>query len=307
MTNKATENRSCCGSQESSEQVITGSDQEKARREIRNNYSNIAKGKSIELTEEELEAKETMEKSSPLYSKEELDSIPKDANLGLGSGNPVSLADIQLGETVIDLGSGAGVDCFLAANKVGDTGKVIGVDMTSNMIDLARVNAYKENYKNVEFRLGEIEHLPIADKTADVILSNCVINLASSKEQVFNEALRVLKPGGRLIISDIMFAHELPDKVKGAFKGMSGCVSRAVIKEDYLEIIQKAGFTDVEIIDQYTIRPQKRKEADKKSKEASKITLASDGNKVELELSEDEMKQMDTAIISAHVRAIKSL
>ncbi|MHA1503115.1 MAG: arsenite methyltransferase [Candidatus Heimdallarchaeota archaeon] len=307
MTEKVIETQSCCGSLESSNQALTGSEQEKARREIREKYSNIAKGKSLELTEEELQAKEEMEKSSPLYSQEELASIPKEANLDLGSGNPVSLANIQQGETVIDLGSGAGIDCFLAANKVGEKGKVIGVDMTSNMIDLARANAYKENYENVEFRLGEIEHLPIADNTADVIISNCVINLTSSKEQVFSEALRVLKPGGRLIVSDIMFAHEIPAKVREIFKGTSGCVSRAVKKEDYMAIIQKVGFEDVEIIDQYTIKPQSRKKIDKKSKEASKVTLISDGKKVEIDLTSEEIKRLDTAILSAHVQATKPL
>jgi len=190
------------------------------------------------------------------YSKEDLSSIPEGANLGLGCGNPTALASVKEGETVIDLGSGAGIDCFLAANKVGKTGKVIGVDMTAQMIDNARENAKNGNYENVEFRLGEIENLPVADNTADLIISNCVINLSPNKERVFQEAFRVLKPGGRVMVSDIVLTEKLPSLLKESLEAYVGCVSGAMIKDGYLKVIEEAGFGDVEILGEsyYPIR-----------------------------------------------------
>ncbi len=182
------------------------------------------------------------------YSEQELKSVPEGANLGLGCGNPVALASLKEGETVLDLGSGAGFDCFLAANKVGKNGKIIGVDMTSEMIEKARENAKKNRYRNVEFRLGEIENLPIADNSVDIVLSNCVINLAPDKRRVFMEAFRVLKPGGRLMITDIVLLKELPDFIKNSIEAYIGCISGAVKKEEYIETIKKAGFLDVGII-----------------------------------------------------------
>ena len=186
------------------------------------------------------------------YSDDEINAVPEGSNLGLGCGNPTALASIKEGETVIDLGSGAGFDCFLAAKKVGKTGKVIGVDMTTEMIDRARKNAREDSYENVEFRLGEIENLPVADNTADLIISNCVINLSPDKERVFKEAFRVLKSGGRLMISDIVLYQELPDSIKQSIEAYVGCVSGALIKEEYLRIIQEAGFQDVEVIQETT-------------------------------------------------------
>ena len=184
------------------------------------------------------------------YSDEEMTSVPEGANLGLGCGNPVALASLAEGETVLDLGSGAGFDCFLAANKVGSRGKVIGVDMTPEMIDKARENARNGNYENVEFRLGEIENIPAADNSVDAVISNCVINLAPDKKRVFNETFRVLKPGGRLMVSDIVLLKELPDFVRESVAAYIGCVSGAMMKDDYLEAMREAGFNQVKIIDE---------------------------------------------------------
>ncbi len=184
------------------------------------------------------------------YSDEEITSVPEEANLGLGCGNPVALASLAEGETVLDLGSGAGFDCFLVANRVGKTGKVIGVDMTPEMIGKARENAQKGGYENVEFRLGEIEKLPVADNSVDVVISNCVINLSPNKMKVFNEAFRVLKPGGRLMVSDITLLKELPGFIKNFIAAYVGCISGALMKDEYLEVIRGAGFHEVRIIDE---------------------------------------------------------
>jgi len=184
------------------------------------------------------------------YTEEELRASPEGANLGLGCGNPTALASLEEGEIVLDLGSGAGFDCFLAANKVGEKGQVIGVDMTPEMIDKARENAEKGGYRNVEFRQGEIENLPIENDSVDVIISNCVINLSPEKKQVFNEAYRVLKSGGRLVVSDIVLLKELPDYIKNSVEAYVGCISGAIVKDRYLDLINDAGFQDVNITDE---------------------------------------------------------
>ncbi len=184
------------------------------------------------------------------YTDEEMQAVPTGSNLGLGCGNPTALASIKEGETVLDLGSGAGFDCFLAANKVGPKGKVIGVDMTEEMLAQARANALKGGYKNVEFRQGEIEKLPVEDNTIDVIISNCVINLVPSKERAFKEAFRVLKPGGRLMVSDIVLLKKLPESIKESVEAYVGCVSGALMKDKYLDAIKSAGFKDVSVIDE---------------------------------------------------------
>ncbi|MCX5819675.1 MAG: arsenite methyltransferase [Deltaproteobacteria bacterium] len=186
------------------------------------------------------------------YTPEEMQTVPEGANLGLGCGNPVALASLKEGETVVDLGSGAGFDAFLAARAVGKSGRVIGVDMTPEMIDKARGNARKGDYENVSFRLGEIENLPVADRTADVIISNCVINLSPDKERVFREAFRVLKPGGRLMVSDIVLLNRLSPALKESIEAYVGCVAGAVMKEDYLRAIREAGFEDIQIVGETT-------------------------------------------------------
>lgn len=181
------------------------------------------------------------------YSKEDVESVPEGANMALGCGNPVALASMKPGETVVDLGSGGGFDCFLASKEVGKTGKVIGVDMTSDMISLARKNVVKMETNNVEFRLGEIENLPVADNTADIIMSNCVINLSPDKESVYREAYRVLKPGGRLSISDVLATAQLPEKIRNDLALVEACIGGAATTEDVTEMIEQAGFQEITI------------------------------------------------------------
>jgi arsenite methyltransferase len=182
------------------------------------------------------------------YTDAELEAVPEGANLGLGCGNPVALASLKQGETVLDLGAGAGFDCFLAAGRVGEKGRVIGVDMTPEMLEKAKDNVRKGNYTNVEFRLGEIEHLPVADNSVDAVISNCVINLSPDKKGVFDEAFRVLKPRGRLMISDIVLLKELPAFVKNSLEAYIGCVSGAMLEDEYLKTVRDAGFQNVKIM-----------------------------------------------------------
>ena len=187
------------------------------------------------------------------YSDRELQSIPDGVNLGLGCGNPTALASLKEGEVVLDLGAGGGIDCFLAANAVGKTGKAIGVDMTPEMVHQARENARKCGYENVDFRLGEIEHLPIADNSVDVVISNCVINLSPNKAQVFKDTYRVLRPGGRVMVSDIVLLKDLPDAIKSSIEAYTGCVAGASKREEYLTTIAAAGFQAVEVVSEVAV------------------------------------------------------
>jgi ubiquinone/menaquinone biosynthesis C-methylase UbiE len=182
------------------------------------------------------------------YSPEELAAIPEDANLGLGCGNPSALAGLKPGEVVLDLGAGAGIDCFLAARKVGPAGRVIGVDMTPEMLDRARGNARKSGLANVEFRLGEIENLPVADGSVDVVISNCVINLSTDKPRVFREAFRVLRPGGRMMVSDLALKRPIPQALRDSAEAYVACIAGASLKEDYLGHIRKAGFRKIAVV-----------------------------------------------------------
>ena len=181
------------------------------------------------------------------YTDADLTGVPDGANLGLGCGNPVALASLKAGLTVLDLGSGAGFDAFIAARQVGPTGRVIGVDMTPEMLTKARANAQKSGYTHVEFRLGEIEALPVADASIDVIISNCVINLCPDKRPVYREAFRVLRPGGRIAVSDVVAREELPDEVKRDLALHSGCLAGATLEPELLQILQEAGFADIVI------------------------------------------------------------
>lgn len=184
------------------------------------------------------------------YSKEEIERIPKEAIMGLGCGNPTALADLKEGEVVLDLGAGAGIDVFLAANKVGVNGYVIGVDMTEEMVKKANKTARKYRYKNTEFRVGEIENLPVDDNSVDVIISNCVINLSPDKLKTYLEAYRVLKPGGRVLISDLVTEDKLPAEIRKNFDAWAGCIAGALEKREYMNTIRKAGFRDVSIVSQ---------------------------------------------------------
>lgn len=189
------------------------------------------------------------------YTPEQAAALPEGANLGLGCGNPIARADLRPGETVLDLGSGAGIDCFLAARETGEHGHVIGVDMTPAMVEKARANAARSSAANVEFRLGEIEHLPVADASVDVVISNCVVNLSPDKPQVFREAYRALRPGGRMLVSDLVLLRPLPPELQQDVQLYVGCVAGAALREDYLRMIREAGFTQVEVLSEsgYTV------------------------------------------------------
>lgn len=225
--------------------------EEEIRKVVRDGYAAIAKSGSscCSPTGSCCSTNASLEISKGIgYTEKELEAVPEGANLGLGCGNPVAFTSLREGETVLDLGSGAGFDCFLAANKVGKSGKVIGVDMTPEMIEKAREHARKGSYENVEFRLGEIENLPAADGSVDVVISNCAINLAPDKERVFKEAFRVLRPRGRLLVSDIVLSRELPSSIRDSMQAYVSCLAGATMKDEYLRIIRKAGFQQVRII-----------------------------------------------------------
>jgi arsenite methyltransferase len=228
------------------------------------------------------------------YMENELNAVPEGANLGLGCGNPTALASLKKGEIVLDLGSGAGFDCFLAANKVGKKGKVIGVDMTPEMLDKARENAEKGGYKNVEFRLGEIENLPVADNAIDAMISNCVINLSPDKKRVFEETFRVLKPGGRFMVSDIVLLQELPDSIKNSIAGYVGCVSGAILKKKYLQMIRQAGFQEIRVIDE-TSFPVELMLSDSETKALIRKT----------KITSEKIRDIGTQVVSIKVEAKK--
>ncbi len=227
----------------------------------------------------------TSEQMSALmgYSKADLASVPEGANMGLGCGNPVALASLQPGETVVDLGSGGGFDCFLAAKQLGEAGRVIGVDMTPDMLSKARANAAKIQADNVEFRLGEIEHLPVADNTADIIMSNCVINLSPDKLNVYREAYRILKPGGRLAISDIVALAPLPEEIRQNLALVSACVGGAATIDDTRDMLTRAGFENI------------------------KIAPKDESRKLISEWTSGDSKNAGDYVVSAYIEAVKPL
>jgi len=228
------------------------------------------------------------------YTEHDLAAAPEGANLGLGCGNPVARASLQEGAVVLDLGSGGGFDCFLAAQHVGASGRVIGVDMTPEMIAKARENAQKSNYNNVEFRLGEIEHLPVADNSVDITISNCVINLVPDKRSAFAEIFRVLKPGGRLMISDIVLLQELPDVVKNSAAAYVGCISGALMKDDYFKTIREVGFEDVQIVEE-TVFP-----IECMANDPTAQAIVKDAG-----LPPERIKELEHSVVSIKVRGVK--
>jgi len=282
---------SCCGTE--SKETKTEDD---IRKTVRENYAAVAKtrGTSANPCCGTEKAQDSSVKMG--YSEEELGAIPEGANLGLGCGNPIALASLKEGETVLDLGSGAGIDCFIAASKVGKSGKVIGVDMTPEMIERARENARKSDNGNVEFRLGEIEHLPVADNSVDVIISNCVINLAPDKGAVFEEAFRVLKPGGRVMVSDIVLLKELPEAIKNSVEAYVGCIAGAMKKEAYLGSIEGAGFQDVDVINETAIS------LDLWSNDPATEAIFEDA-----EASPEEIQETEAAVASIKVYGVKPI
>ncbi len=230
------------------------------------------------------------------YSEDEMNAVPQGANLGLGCGNPIALASIKEGETVLDLGSGAGFDSFLAARRVGPTGRVIGVDMTPEMIEKARENAAIGGYSNVQFLSGELEDLPVDDNSVDVVISNCVINLVPDKKKAFEEAFRVLRPGGRLMVSDLVQLQELPDNIKKSMECYVACISGAAMKDAYLDAIRSAGFDEVAVIEEFPFSPD---------------LFVSDhtdqGTDRSQRISAEEINGFADSISSIKVRAIKPL
>jgi arsenite methyltransferase len=252
--------------------------------------------------------------ASKLYPASELETLPEDViGLSMGCGDPITLASLQPGQTVLDLGSGGGIDCFLAARKVGETGHVIGVDITAEMLEKARANQAKMGFTNVEFRLGEIEHLPVADGTVDVIISNCVVNLSPDKSQVFREAYRVLKPGGKLALSDIVTDGPLPQEIKDSLDAWAGCMAGALDIKEYIHNLEVAGFTKIDITPVYF----DQEAVDEFAKQAgggsccgpSQKIVMSDGLKamvVELEQPvERDAKPVRKAVYSAKITAYK--
>ena len=229
-------------------------DNDAVREDVRNRYAGVARGEgSCCCGECGPTDRGSAEYAARLgYSPEDALSVPEGADMGLGCGNPHAIAGLKQGETVLDLGSGGGLDCFLAARQVGSEGNVIGVDMTPDMVSKARRNAREGGYTNVDFRLGEIEHLPVADGTVDTILSNCVINLSPDKQSVFNEAFRVLRTGGRLAISDVVAVKPLPEKVAGDSEAYCGCIGGAALVSDIEALLLEAGFSDIQV----TVKPE---------------------------------------------------
>jgi SAM-dependent methyltransferase len=228
------------------------------------------------------------------YDEEQLAAVPEGANLGLGCGNPTAIDALRPGETVVDLGSGAGMDAFLAAKQVGPGGRVIGVDMTDAMLDKARENARKTGATNVEFRKGQIEELPIENESVDAIISNCVINLSPEKDRVFREAFRVLRPGGRIMISDLVLERPLPPELIGSIDAYLGCVGGASLRAEYLETIEKAGFAEVRV-------ERETHFADAVSPDDPQVQEAAERFEVSLE----QVKEMLGAVTSLHVFARK--
>ncbi len=300
---KTDQKRTACGCGTSSP-IRAGkknSNEADVRTEVRKTYGKYAKG----ATQAACCRTDTVTGQAG-YTDEELSSLLESAKVvSAGCGNPTALAELRKGETVLDLGSGGGIDCFLAAERVGPAGRVIGVDMTPEMIDTARANARKGNVKNVEFRLGEIEHLPVANESVDAIISNCVINLSPDKEQVFKEAYRVLKKGGRILVSDVM-ASGLPEEAKKSISLWASCIAGAIEIEDYLHKIMAAGFKKVEVVN----KEEYSREFIKEALESAMMSTDDSEQKSTLEkartLYDKYQGKSGIKILHADIRAVKS-
>lgn len=228
------------------------------------------------------------------YSDEEISAVPPESNMGLGCGNPVALASPTEGEIVLDMGAGGGFDCFLASSRVGASGKVIGVDITSEMVDRARANARKGGYINIDFRQGDLENMPVADTYVDVVISNCAINLIPNKTMAFREAFRVLKPGGRLAVSDVVLTRELPEFVKSSSKAYIGCLAGAIMKDEYLNIIKGVGFSEVTVV------------AESNFPIESLLCGTAGSSAIEMpSISSDQQKEVADSVLSIKVSAVK--
>ncbi|GEM_PF-645488 len=230
------------------------------------------------------------------YTDEDLASVPEGSNLALGCGNPVAHAFLKEGEVVLDLGSGAGFDCFLAAGRVGKTGRVIGVDMTPEMLARAKENAVKGGYENVEFRLGEIENLPVEDNQVDTVISNCVINLSPDKKKVFSELYRVLKPGARFVVSDIVFTEPVPESVRNNVTAYVSCIAGALEREEYLDAIKEAGFKDIKILGEQGFPVELM------ANDPVAEALRKDSS-----LSADDLKKLAESVVSMKIQGFKPL
>lgn len=273
-------------------------DKNKVKRIVKEGYANIARNKTkccapIDVCCGNSTSPSEISKTIG-YTKDQLDSVPNESNLGLGCGNPTAIASLKQGENVLDLGSGAGFDCFLAANKVGEKGNVIGVDMTPEMVEKANLNAKNHGYSNVEFRLGEIENLPVESNSIDVVISNCVINLSPDKREVFKGAFRVLKPEGRLVISDIVLLKELPLYIKESVEAYVGCISGAILKDDYIKLINDAGFQDIVISNETSFS------IDLMINDPTAQSIIKDNN-----ISEEELRNVGSYFVSIKLIAVK--
>jgi ubiquinone/menaquinone biosynthesis C-methylase UbiE len=290
-----------CGAQASRKIDNARPNEVDVRSEVRKRYSEFAKSSNQASC-----CRSDTVTGQAGYTNEELDSLPESAKtVSAGCGNPTALASLKEGETVLDLGSGGGIDCFLSAERVGPTGRVIGVDMTPEMIDVARSNARKAKTKNVEFRLGEIEHLPVADESVDVIISNCVINLSPEKEQVFKEAYRTLRKGGRMLVSDMM-ASGIPEEVKKDLSLWASCIGGALELGEYLSKIKSAGFDEVEVVNKEEYSREFIREA------LESATVSSDEKEKQIisskarELLNKYEGRSDIKVLHAEIRATKN-
>ena len=282
---------SCCSP--NATKTVTATEPVEIRDRVREHYADIARSAGVSsCCGPNCSTEETSKAVG--YSASELESIPEAANLGVGCGNPTAVAEIRQGETVVDLGSGGGIDCFLASNATGPNGRVIGIDMTDEMLDRARRNAEQGGFTNVEFRKGFIEELPLDDASADLVISNCVINLSPDKPRVFREIHRALKPGGRMVISDIVVTEVLPEVVQKSVEAYVGCIAGALHLDDYLGAIRAAGFSKVEVI----------------SRDSYGNIVAGDSDLVarfadELGTDTASVERWASAVVSLRVRAVK--